>query len=511
MTREVLSNGVIVPEKYTRDWFDDFRTNLVKLNDAITAIAGKQNALTQEQLNAVNSAITAQKVTDYDSHIADTSKHLTDDTAPKAIADEDGTNIKTGYGKLAGANTWTDTNTFRNINPETNSTYALGSSSYQWSSVYAQTYYYNGTQWGLDKSNEWTASNIYSAGNAIIIKNNSIEIGNEPSAYTEQKVVFNDKNGYGIAAIKYQNQLSSSNSFVNGLEFSASDKFNNGVRDATGTTITNTFRIGLWNDGTKYIYSEGRWRTSLIPFTNKATDLGTSTNQWKSVYSQTYYYNGTAWGLDQANVWTSTQTIKATSPALLLRSNVISKGTIPSARSNSQIFFRDNSDNETARVLYRADTDGTRLLWIAVTDVYSNGALDPAGSSVWNSLILSISPTGQKLISINSDLIPDANICNLGSSANKWKTLNGINPGALSLPDFTSETGVSLSAGANTYTPTFSGWLSISTTGDISVVCGNFCHKATDMISVPVIAGKTYTVTMPASATGYFYSCLGNV
>ena len=102
-------------------------------------------------------------------------------------------------------------------------------------------------------------------------------------------------------------------------------------------------------------------------------------------------------------------------------------------------------------------------------------------------------------------------ISNLGTSTNKWKTLNGINPGALSLPDLSSGTGVSLSAGANSYSPPSSGWLSINLTGAISVVCGDFCHSGTDMISVPVVKGSTYTVTVATSGTAYLFVSQGNV
>ena len=88
-------------------------------------------------------------------------------TASKAIADEDGTSIKSGYVNVAGNQTvtgdksFTGSNTFNNILPNATNTYSLGSSSYQWSSVYAQTYYYNGTAWGLDKANVWSGYNTF--------------------------------------------------------------------------------------------------------------------------------------------------------------------------------------------------------------------------------------------------------------------------------------------------------------------------------------------------------------
>ena len=57
------------------------------------------------------------------------------------------------------------------------------------------------------------------------------------------------------------------------------------------------------------------------------------------------------------------------------------------------------------------------------------------------------------------------NYCNLGTSTNKWKTLNGINPGALSLPSLTGKIEISIPQGSSTYTPPCDGWLQITAAG----------------------------------------------
>ena len=59
---------------------------------------------------------------------------------------------------------------------------------------------------------------------------------------------------------------------------------------------------------------------------------------------------------------------------------------------------------------------------------------------------------------------------NLGSSTNKWKSLNGINPGALSLPDTTREEPIDRTNwvydyGANSYYPPEDGWLAVACSG----------------------------------------------
>ena len=44
---------------------------------------------------------------------------------------------------------------------------------------------------------------------------------------------------------------------------------------------------------------------NLIPAANDAYDLGSVSKQWLNTYSKGYYYNGVAWGLDKANIWTA--------------------------------------------------------------------------------------------------------------------------------------------------------------------------------------------------------------
>ena len=87
--------------------------------------------------------------------------------------------------------------------------------------------------------------------------------------------------------------------------------------------------------------------------------------------------------------------------------------------------------------MYRALSDGTRQLWLAINDNYASGTLDPTGTNKWNNLFINIEPTGRRVIAFDTDdVVPDTNnAINLGTSTNKWKTLNGINPGILNHVD----------------------------------------------------------------------------
>ena len=78
----------------------------------------------------------------------------------------------------------------------------------------------------------------------------------------------------------------------------------------------------------------------------------------------------------------------------------------------------------------------------------------------------------------------NAAVAELGTSNYKWKTLNGINPGALSLPDVSdgdpiSTIGWSLTGARNTYTPTENGWFFIRVKGTASAKCSlNFLKSS---------------------------------
>lgn len=123
-------------------------------------------------------------------------------------------------------------------------------------------------------------------------------------------------------------------------------------------------------------------------------------------------------------------------------------------------------------------------------------------------------------IASNSNIIPNANnSVNLGTSTNKWKSINGVNPGALSLPkeeyadvDISTQglnwdlTGSS----DNSYTPNRDGWLEIWAkrtslpTAYISV--GNaYVRQVSEAtvfnfacVTCPVRNGQTYTVRILA-------------
>lgn len=613
-----LSEGVKVPDVGSVNWAGDLEVNWNLLNGALANLSGnvktdRDNTWTGEQsftLPIVGS-ITG--------------------TAAKAIADEDGTSIKTGYGKLAGNQTWTGSNTFSgikstgvirvekssgdtefeivngevdattntlsrqddirfydkntkitgglrltyttdtgtkielyarswkadgtasynrsmtiytngqtgeyyttletNFQPKITGVYSLGTSSYQWSSVYAQSYYYNGTAWGLDKSNVWTgASNTFSS----ILNQNINSIYSEiPSSDHFAVKGITDNNGDNVFAISFADRSS-------------------GQRDVT-------FRV-YNTDGTQQgvgLYKNNDGSHDYKPMSSNAVNLGTSTNQWKSVYANSYYYNGVAWGLDKVNEWSETNAFTkaysdATYSAIFGFSNLKSVHTSPLA-----VFFDVRGSSNYAS--YGAGlwagyvTTGSvrygHLKFVRTTDkrgeTNSGTILDTNFSFIDMAFHYSMINFMESVRITNdgteNSLKPiTTSVTDLGTSTNKWKTLNGINPGALSLPD--KDKRIAIDTTGWTYTgsyanqilingaiQTISGWLYIrienTTASDYVTIRMNAVaienptliqpgSSATPVISVlfPVVAGvPVYVYTTKAPAKIYLYECLGNV
>ena len=117
---------------------------------------------------------------------------------------------------------------------------------------------------------------------------------------------------------------------------------------------------------------------------------------------------------------------------------------------------------------------------------------------------------------------------NLGTSSNKWKTINGINPGALSLPSANSITidasAWALNGTTIVYTPTVDGWLTInvkcSSANNYITVSQNGLYNSCAYnasgymrVILPVYTGKNVEINAIGDLWGYvrLFPCRGNV
>lgn len=318
-----------------------------QIADNATAIAGKQDALTAAQQAAADSGATAAKIDQIASNasaivsltsskqdsLSTTQLAAVNSGVTSAAVAQIGTNASNISGlqtavsgkaadsevvHLAGAETITGDKTFtgavvtHNVTPETTETYSLGNSSYQWSSVYAQTYYYNGTQWGLDQNNTWTGENIFSS--TLKQVNSTVTKGTIPQSDTTAFSVY--WGGTGVSSLN--NALFAQRGYVNadGSTLYALYVYEN----ATGGAQT---QFGLKynpNDtvNKRYAYLRGDFR----PHADNSFNLGTSTNKWKTLnginpgaLSLPINANSASFNIDTTN-WTTDGSVIVYTPLL---------------------------------------------------------------------------------------------------------------------------------------------------------------------------------------------------
>lgn len=525
-----------------------------------TAIAGKQDALTTSQLAAVNSGITSADVTQIGTNtgnIATNSAAIVSLqgskqnalSAAQLLAVNSGitSSLVTQIGTNQSDITTLNTALGQSLTPSADDTYSLGGASFRYANIYAVTF--TGDLVG-------TASKAIADEDGTSIKTGYVNVaGNQTvsgqktwtatqsfkdSAYTQGvsvtdrkqdiwKVTDSTDTAFGTwEAIQYTNGKQ-------GFRLCTANKYKNGTLDPTGNIVPVYFEfLQRPEDGSTILkWTNGFIDNSVYPFVPNTYELGNAYFQWSSVYAQTYYYNGTQWGLDRANVWTGTNTFQqnimyertnffhqAVNPSYILKDTELEKGSlVPAAHTAYPGLWHDKNSAILGYMRFVAYDTGKQTAEIRISNLIKNGALDPTGSIVNCTVNLELQPSGEK------SLIPEQNNdVNLGTSTNKWKTLNGVNPGALSLPSATyigsnaiveiDRTGWVYDGTVNSYSPPVDCWLSISNGGSITVWGVNtaFGMKAADNIAIPLRQGETYNVSLTHIPDFCrIYPCLGNV
>ena len=215
---------------------------------------------------------------------------------------------------------------------------------------------------------------------------------------------------------------------------------------------------------------------------------------------------------------------------------------------NNGIFTKGDSPNDTINICRKYYGDATSIgsvLGYSSVTVSNNGSKttyqfycvdNTAGSTSRTTLQMnydkSLPGADAQYLNITGSLFPGANNSySLGNSSNKWKQINGINPGSLSLPDL--DNGIDISgyitdltgaSNINKYTPVVNGWISVGLSNaefielyiPSALMGGTFTKTSTNNYAqafMPVIANKEVRISLKGTSIGWakFYPCLGNV
>ena len=388
----------------------------------------------------------------------------------------------------------------------------------------------------FNSANIWSGDNTYTT---IISYQTPYTLGNPPQSAQAQQII----RAIDTAGTNYLAQISTyQDTAATGLRFTIRDKFNSNGFSPSGSNRNKHFYLvqNISNQG--YLKWDGYIDNSISPLVNNTYDLGSSSHQWNNLYAKNYYYNGVAWGLDKANAWSannaftggvtiyknssSPTTLDDNSLAFNANSNYIffrTKGSSNIKSYNSWLwsgYLNSPAPNRFGRIkLYRAsalygetgaDTPDTSFSFIDVAVHYK-----------WVSLTDNVRFINDGTNNACEPLTNNAT--DLGTSDNKWKTLNGCNPGALSLPNLDSDGYVDLSSNLTenvqySYTPTVDGWLTLfaqvngfHAENAVGVFNADqifrWANTATAAINLSRQTGKYYGgIILPVKA-GYPYYC----
>lgn len=140
-------------------------------------------------------------------------------------------------------------------------------------------------------------------------------------------------------------------------------------------------------------------------------------------------------------------------------------GSLPSSDQSITWAFKDKNDDNLCYAKVYYETTGGNSFRIFVRNKYASGAPSTSGTVDYAYFAVKINADKSKEGVLKGTFRPyDNNAYGLGTSSYKWKSLNGVNPGALSLPSSDSADYIDLSSNLSTnaeylYTAPYDGWL----------------------------------------------------
>lgn len=539
MARQVLENGVILPAEYSDDWYDDMTSNLTKLDDVIgsdseklssadvgaAALSNNYNDLdnlptiptvndatltiqkngvdvqtftanassnvtanitvptkTSDITNdsnfvdtsnpAVSSGITSAKVTDYDTHIADTDIHVT-------TADKNRWNNNTyvfRYSSTALVASSTNSNTLLDSTDNLKVGDKVIDSSGVLFSVTA-----------ID-----TANSTFTIGTALIDLATDSDVVHKSGDETVGGVKTFSNDTY-IKSLNFTSEVASPSSsstaimpIITTITYSDSSP-----------SVTARLNLRVTADGVK----------SLYPHENNVYSLGLTSRRWTDFFS----YHGNFAGQQQGDEYSGNARTNLT--LLANRDSVGQSGCVVDT-------FRENTTQGTGMHILgfgmkenSVRYEGCRFGW------YWDNNL--------NGYTFDFKPTMQGA--------HQALKHNLGTSTDKWATINGLNPSSLGMPDLNNGIDISsyLSVGASTndsYTAPANGYIGVIFAS--SSACGCYVYNYTDGVFmrsnsitdstytnvcgcfIPILKNQTLNISTRATesiVSAKFFPCQGNV
>lgn len=492
-----LSNGVIIPEEYSDDWYDEMSINLRKLNDVITA--------------ASDNATNIQRL--------DTDKaNQSDLTALTSRVSQNETDITALQTAVSGALKREIVQSLPTEDISTTTIYMIRNSQSSGTNIYDEYMYIN-SQWELIGTSATDFSNYYTKNetdNLLSAKANQTDLTSLSGRVTQNET--------DITALQTAVSGALKREIVQSLP----------TQDISTTTIymirnTTTSGDNIYDE---YMYINNLWEligTSATDFSNyytkteidtllsyKASDSDVVHKSGNETIAGDKNFQGLLTTIPDSTLWPANT--NTTDDLTYLGSNVIHieqkiSGKLTDLSGGAWnvvelgmgcLLFRVNNGTDI-RYKHLGQNTVNRI------PVVSNG----------NRQLNSLTPETD-------------NTYNLGDSTRRWKQINGLNPSSLGMPDLSNGVDISgyitLNTSSNTYTSPANGWICIKgvSSGTAAIYVENtngFYASANSIVDInsttrftylsfPVIKNEQYTVVLKSvntSISAKFYPNLGNV
>ena len=375
--------------------------------------------------------------------------------------------------------------------------------------------------------------------NNRLIKNIDVVLGTAPSTGKFGNIDIADNNKTSIAQWVC-------GVYTNGQTYGRLFIQNKTASDGTGLSPTGTL-IGCGLNISLPANSTSEGQGSITPRSNKTTDFGLLSYQWRNLWCEKLFLNGTqldpsafvttdtAQTISGTKTFTDNNMIKTSSPKVLLINTSQSGNTAPSSNTASFLRFDGGTVNNFGGVQCEFLTTGENRQTNYVYDITK---------AKLNSIQQRTNSTTAMTV-FNADLLAPVTdgVTALGSSSKRWsdcqtKLINGLTPSSLGMPvDRDSRVDISgyltnLSSGAvNRYTVLTNGYIYLSLNNVVTVHCNadtdtNLSHYRQTFARASagqlycffpvrkndIFACQWYTTESQVTLTNaFFIPCQGNV
>ena len=341
MASTVLPNGIIVPEKFSRDWYADLYHNWQELDNLLGGGTPKDGTLTIQKNGTTVGTFSANQATDetVNIEVPDVNNGTLTiqqngtavDTFTANSSSDKTVNIQcvdlTNNQTVGGNKEFTGTTTAHDLVPSATETYNFGSPSYQWNNAYIKSLTINGVACG-DILTHNVSEFVNLSSNQTIDGNKTFSNG-----------LFASKNEQGDLATLVDSSINSTNEDANGMPLTGhansvkikGSQFNVVPCMLTGQLFTSgdtsaELRTYKYKDTTtnaiislRYTYATNNGNvyfsniSSLISNVTNTANLGSPSLQWNNTYTRHILID------NDINIWSSVINKTSNSGSLSLR------------------------------------------------------------------------------------------------------------------------------------------------------------------------------------------------